>query len=180
MPKPKTTAQLQAEKMYKIFEENPLAWGMYYFPHHFRDKSPNFHVKILQESMKHQFFAVGAPRGSAKSTILTFLKAAHKIAFKKTHFTVICQNTFEKAAQSIETIKTEWRENALLKKDFPIKISRDKIGVCVFEHRNGHKSMLLGKGAGQLGDVRGVKFGARRPDYILVDDLEDDVMVRSP
>lgn len=176
----KQEQQLQAEKVYQLFKENPLAWGMYYFPHHFRDKSPNFHLKILIESMKCQHFAVAAPRGSAKSTILTFLKVAHKIAFKKTHFTVICQNTFDKAASSIETIKMEWRENKRLMKDFPIKISKDKIGDSVFEHRDGHKCKLLGKGAEQIGAVRGVKFGAYRPDYILIDDLEDDIMVRSP
>jgi len=176
----KSEKLLQAEQMYKLFESNPLAWGMYYFPHHFRDKSPNFHVKILVESMKNQLFAVAAPRGSAKSTILTFLKVAHKIAFRKTHFTVICQNTFDKAAGSIETIKAEWKDNELLKKDFPVKIMKDKIGDSIFEHRNGFRIKLLGKGAEQVGAVRGVKFGAYRPDYILIDDLEDDVMVRSP
>jgi len=186
MSKELTPAEKQAYEMYKVFEDNPLAWGMYYFPHHFRDKSPNFHVKILVESRKHQYFAVAAPRGSAKSTVLTFLKVAHKIAFKKTYFTVICQNTAEKAAESMETIKMEWRENKLLMKDFPIKIIKDRIGDSVFEHQKKEKDgskfkiKLLGKGAEQLGSVRGAKFGARRPDYILIDDLEDDIMVRSP
>ncbi len=165
---------------YKIFEENPLAWGFYYFPHHFRDKSPQFHYKILVESMKNQLFAVAAPRGSAKSTVLTFLKTAHKIAFKKTHFTVICQNTFNKAASSLETIKDEWKTNKRLSEDFPIDFSkRDRVGDTIFEHPDGHMLKVLCKGWEQIGSVRGEKFGAYRPDYILIDDLEDDVMVRS-
>jgi hypothetical protein len=109
-------------KVYEIFENNPMAFGMYYFPHHIRDKTPTFHHKILQESMKHRYFAVAAPRGSAKSTVLTFLKTIHKIAFKKTRFVVICQNTLAKAEGSLETIKAELRENKMLKRDFNIKI----------------------------------------------------------
>ena len=30
--------------------QNELAWGMFYFPHHFRSKSPSFHLKIIKEA----------------------------------------------------------------------------------------------------------------------------------
>ena len=36
------------------------------------------------------------------------------------------------------------------------------------------------KGAEQIGSVRGEKFGAYRPDLIIIDDLEDDELVRNP
>jgi len=167
-------------KIHDIFEKNPLAWGFYYFPHHFRQNSPPFHHKILTESMKHKLFAVAAPRGSAKSTLLDFLKASHKICFKKAHFIVIVQNTFEKAAGSLETIKTEFKDNTQLMSDFPITILKDKIGDTVFEHKDGFRTRIMCRGAEQIGGIRGEKFGAYRPDYIIIDDLEDDIMVRSP
>lgn len=169
-----------SKKVYKIFAENPLAWGMYYFEHHFRLKSPNFHYKILIESIKHRYFAAVAPRGAAKSTVLTFLKPIHYISFKKKRFIVIVQNTYKKAIMSLETIKNEIKENQKLRKDFPIEIRKDSEGDSIFRHKDGFEIRVLCKGAEQIGSVRGEKFGAYRPDYILIDDLEDDIMVRNP
>ena len=166
-------------KINKLFEENPLVWGHYVFPHHFRMDTPKFHVKILVESMKHRFFAVAAPRGSAKSTLLTFLKPIHAIAFKKKRFILICSNTFSKASGALEGIKSELKDNPTMKL-YKIKLRKDAEGDSIFRHPDGFECRVLCKGAEQLGSVRGEKFGAYRPDLILVDDLEDDELCRNP
>ena len=167
-------------KFYNIFKENPLAWGMYYFEHHFRDESPSFHLKILKEALNNRYLAIAAPRESAKSTILTFLVPIHNICFKKKRFLVICQNTFKKAAMSLETLKNEIKSNKKLRKDFKIELLRDAEGDAIFRHQDGFEIRVLCKGAEQIGSVRGEKFIAYRPDLIIVDDLEDDTMVRNP
>jgi hypothetical protein len=164
----------------EVFEENPLLWGFYYFPHHFRSKTPTFHIKLLKEAMNNRYFACQCPRESAKSTMLAFLFLAHGITFKKFRFIVIVQNTYLKSSQSLETIKSEFKNNKQLSDDFKVEITKDSTGDSVFTHPDGFTTRVLCKGAEQIGSVRGEKFGAYRPDCILIDDLEDDDMVRSP
>lgn len=159
--------------------QNPLAWGMYYFPHHFRSKSPSFHLKIIKEANTNRYLAIQAPRESAKSTILNFLYCTHCISFKRKRFIVIIQNTFKKASGSLETIKKEFKENPRLKNDFKVEIVKDAEGDSIFRHGDGFETRVLCKGAEQIGGIRGEKFGAWRPDLILGDDMEDDEMVRS-
>lgn len=168
------------DKIIESFKENPLLWGMFYFPHYFRKTSPKFHLTLLKESLKRLFLAAQAPRGSAKSTIITFLKPTHNIIFKKKHFIILVQNTYAKSAASLENIKKELRDNQRLRVDFPVTLRKDAEGDTIFRHPDGFEVRVLCKGADQLGSIRGERFGAYRPDMIIVDDLEDDEMVRNP
>lgn len=164
---------------YKLFEEEPIVFGKHYFPHHFRDRSPYFHWILLRESYANRYFAAQAPRGSAKSTILGFLKRTHNIAFKKKNFIVIVQNTYKKAVGTLEGIKDEFRYNEKLRGDFGITLEKDSEGDTIFRHGDGFRTRVLCKGVEQIGSIRGERFGAYRPDDILGDDLEDDEMVKS-
>ena len=65
--------QPRADKMAEInrvFSENPLLWGVNYFPHHFRSASPRFHIDILLAAMRERYFACQCPRESAKAQSL--------------------------------------------------------------------------------------------------------------
>lgn len=170
--------------LYQTFSDHPIPFGKWYFPHHIRDVSPWFHWKIMKESSSDdvggvRFFACVAPRGSAKSTVLAFLKVTHRIAFKKKRFIVIVQNTYKKAVGTLEGIKDEVRYNEKFKEDFGISLEKDAEGDTIFRSRDGWRTRVLCKGAEQIGSLRGEKFGAWRPDYMLIDDLEDDEMVKS-
>lgn len=164
---------------YKLFEENPILFGKHYFPNHLRFRTPYFHWLILNESYNNRFFACVAPRGSAKSTILSFLKPMHRIVFKKKRFIVIVQNTYKKAVGTLEGIKDEFKYNEKLRGDFRVEFEKDAEGDTIFRHPDGFRTKVLCKGHEQMGSVRGEKFGAYRPDYILGDDIEDDEMVKS-
>ena len=165
--------------IYELFSEEPILWALNYFPHHLRDRSPYFHQLLIKESMANKFFAVQAPRGSAKSTILAFVKITHAISFKRKRFIVIIQNTYKKAVGTLEGIKYEIRWNESLKRDFGITLEKDAEGDTIFRSRDGFRTRVLCKGVEQIGSIRGEKFGAYRPDYILGDDMEDDEMVKS-
>lgn len=180
LEKRRTAAQEAAAKILEEFRINPLMFGMYYFPEHFRLVPGKFHLEITKASVTERYLAVASPRGSAKSTILTFLRTIHGISFKEFRFVVIAQNTFSKAAESLETIKAEIKSNEKFKKDFGIKLVRDSVGDSIFKHRDGLEMRILCKGADQIGSLRGEKFRAYRPDLIIIDDLEDDEMVRNP
>lgn len=130
--------------------------------------------------MQNKYIAIAAPRGSSKTTIIGFTYIAHSIAFKRKHFIVILSNTFGQAAMILDSIKSEVKENRLFKKDFRLKVVKDAEGDSIFEHPDGFKVRVLCKGAEQAGTIRGAKFGAHRPDLIVVDDVENDELVRSP
>ena len=170
----------EEHEILKAFEANPLAWGYFYFQHHFRGPSPPFHLKIVRESLIHDLLAIAAPRESAKSTIVNFLLPIHAICFKKRNFIVIIQATYKKAASSLETIKKEFRENRKLLGDYHITIRRDAEGDAIFKHSDGYEIQVLCAGREQIPDLRGRKFGAYRPDLVIIDDVEDDEMVKNP
>ena len=163
---------------YKIYSEEPYIWGRVYCPEHFRRGSPKFHYRLLKESREYDYFACAAPRGSAKSTILSFLNPIHEIVFKRKRFIIIVQNTYDKAASSLETIKDALREEKI-HNDFGVKIEKDREGDSIFQHPDGFRTRVICKGMDQLGSIRGVRFIAYRPDHIIIDDLEDDKMVLS-
>jgi hypothetical protein len=162
------------------FAANPLLWGKFYFTNHFRAPSPAFHLQLLHECIKNKYLAVASPRGSSKSTLLSFLIPIHALAFNKVRFAVIVSNTYKKASGALENIKKEIRENAKFRNDFPLVIRRDAEGDSIFKHPDGTETRILCKGNEQIGSVRGEKFGANRPDLIIVDDVEDDELVKNP
>lgn len=165
--------------IYNSFKDNPLLWGMYYLKSHFRVKSPIFHLSILRHAIKSKFLAIAAPRESAKSTVLGFVYPFHGIDFQKYRFIVIVQNTFSKASRTLENIKKEIRDNPKLDKDFKVTLTKDSEGDSIFRHTNGFETRVLCKGAEQIGSLRGERFGAYRPDLFILDDIEDDEMVKN-
>lgn len=160
--------------------QNAIFWGHWYFPHHFRKDSPPFHFKIIDEAQKHLFLAIGAPRESSKTTILGFLYPMHLICNKKCHFIVVLTSVYTKSCNILDTIKYELKYNQKIIEDYDISIPKDAEGDSIIRHPDGFETRILCKGRDQIGDIRGEKFGAYRPDLILIDDIEDDKMVENP
>lgn len=163
-----------------LLSSNPMLWGKIYCARHFSKPTAPFHLEIVKELLATDRLAIAAPRESAKSTIVSFLYPSHSIAFKKRRFIIIVQNTFAKAAGSLETIKAEFKENTKILNDFKVKMIKDREGDTIFQHPDGFKTRVLCKGHDQIGSIRGEKFEAYRPDLIIVDDLEDDELVKNP
>lgn len=168
-------------KVVDLYKQEKLVFGHRYFPHYFRKDSPPFHMVISDLCRENKHVAIHAPRGSAKSTVETFLDCIHGIVMKQERFIVIVQNTYAKGSGSLNNIKFEIRYNKDLLEDFGITMEmKDAEGDTIFTHSDGFSCRVLCKGADQLGSIRGERFGAYRPTLILVDDLEDDEMVRNP
>jgi len=176
-PNPEQLKQLQ--ELNALIDANPLLWGIHYCPRHFGLPSPAFHMAIMKAVSRNKYLAVAAPRESSKSTILAFLKPAHVISQKQKHFIIIVSNTYAKSCGALATIKDEFATNAKLQDRYRIGVLKDSEGDTIFVHPDGFKTRVLCKGHEQIGSIRGEKFGPYRPDLIIGDDLEDDIMVRS-
>lgn len=172
--------QERVEQLRSVLAAEPLLWGRAYLGHHFRLDSPSFHVEMMQEAMLRRFLAIAAPRGSSKTTIVGFNYPFHAICHKKRRFVVYISNTFKQATMMLHTMKQEVKENEAIKADYGIEITKDAEDVSIFRHPDGFETMVICLGAEQMGNIRGRKFGAYRPDLIVGDDIENDELVRNP
>ena len=112
-----------------------------------------------------------APRGSAKSTMVSLIKPIHDICYHQETYITIFSNTEAQALQKLRDIKNELLENDFLRycygSFFPNKKVSEKSFVASC---NGNQTMVSGFGVGT--QVRGIRFGSERPTKIILDDVE--------
>lgn len=181
VPTPEERMRIAQKGLWEALSKEPLAWAAAFCPNHHKLEIPKFHVDIMDAAMKYRYLAIGAPRESAKSTIINFDYVSHCIMFKRKRFIVIIANPFKKAATYLDAIKREFAENEALKESFPkLKLVKDAEGDTIFQHPDGFQIKVLCKGVEQIGTIRGQKFKYSRPDLIVLDDIEDDEMVKNP
>lgn len=122
--------------------------------------------------------AIAAPRGHAKSTIVSLVYVLWCALYLKERLILIASNTTEQAAALLKDIKHQLKENPLLISDFP-EIFRGKKPKPWRDNKiqlpNG--VMIRAYGAGQ--SPRGIKNDKYRPGLIIADDLEDEEKVES-
>lgn len=162
-------------------------FGRTYFPHYIQAPSSEFHQYICSRYPEMIFNASApgagdkeadaAPRGNAKSTWADLVFVIWCATFKYRHFILIVSETNAQAEDFISFIKLELESNERLAQDFPHlcgegPIWRSDTIITV----NGVK--VRGVGAGQK--LRGMRHGSKRPDLVIVDDLENDESVESP
>lgn len=185
----------------RLGEQSVLFFARYYFPDFFSDQTPAFHQELIRfaREMERPRAARGvigaviaAPRGHAKSTILTFLVVLYWIAYRKKRFVVIVSDTAHAAESFVSDIKKQLEENERLREDFgdlcgdtvrggrPLKWTT---GDFTAAHKNlaGRpifRTRVLSRSTG--GQFRGLRSGSSRPDAIICDDLENDEHVKTP
>jgi predicted phage terminase large subunit-like protein len=181
-----------AVKERKKYHDDFLWFARTYFPHWIRGKKRNgvtlpvepseLHKwiatefpKIIRDEESHNL-AMAAPRGEAKSTyLLIFVIWCIVRDLKK--FMIYIMDVYEQSAMVVESVAIELEINPRLACDFPHATGKGrtwKQGEIV----TNNNVKLLARGAGQR--VRGLRFGAFRPDLALLDDIENDDNVRSP
>jgi predicted phage terminase large subunit-like protein len=158
-----------------------------YFPHHLTEKPSVMHEELYEtlrwRILKAQSTGKGsrdvqaAPRGHAKSTLTTLILPLWCIVAGHRRFICLISDTTEQAEEFLETIKAELEVNERLQEDFPSACGQGrtwKVGKILT--RNGIKIACFGKRK----RLRGIRFGSRRPDLVILDDLENDEQVDSP
>jgi len=121
--------------------------------------------------------AIAAPRGYAKSTIISLVYPLWCVLYGKEIFVLIVSNTSDQAISRPNDIKKQLETNPLFLSDFP--------EVCSNKKPKPWRSnrILLANGAmisayGAEQQLRGVKKGKDRPGLIICDDLENLEQVR--
>lgn len=159
-----------------------LTWGKRFFPDYFKLPFGQHHRELdaairrwhRQRGVKA---AVEAPRGCAKSTMLTFLDPLYAICERLEDYILILADTHTQASKHVQGIQFELENNPALAEAYPHvcgigpKWSSD--GILT---RNGVRVEPLG--AGQK--IRGRREKAARPSHIIIDDPEGELAAVSP
>lgn len=167
--------------------ESPETFAKVYLTHHFPLAPSRVHKELfgmLADATKSRpkRLAIAAPRGHAKTTVVSLAYVLWSILYQREMFILIVSATREQAVQLLKTIKDELQCNTLLIQDFPNecyppgakpapKPWRDNQIVL----RNGVSIRALGANQG----IRGTKHQQHRPSLIIVDDVEEQEQAQS-
>ena len=155
-----------------------------YFPHYVRHPDRSELHRYLFSRLPQivaapgsESDAIAAPRGEAKSTLVTQLFTLWNIVTGRKHYPVIIMDSIDQAYPMLEAIKAELAFNPRLLMDFPEATGQGRVwqaGTIVTT--NDVKVQVAGSGK----KLRGLRHGPWRPDLAILDDIENDENVRSP
>ncbi len=154
-----------------------------YFPHYVTHAPSALHRYLFERlpaivnDPASQTDALAAPRGEAKSTLVSLLFVMWCELTARKHYPVIIMDAVEQAQIQLEALKAEYEFNPRLATDFPDRVGRGRVWqVGVIVTTGGSKIEVFGSGK----RIRGRRHGPYRPDLAIGDDLENDDNVRSP
>lgn len=177
-PDPAALAERRARAMhdYRFFART-------YFPHYVKKGEAALHSYLydrLPEIIDNgtgDHEAIAAPRGNAKSTLVTQIFVIWCVVTGRKHYPVIVMDALDQAATMLEAIKAELAFNPRLMMDFPEACGGGRVwNVGTIITANDAKIQAFGSGK----RMRGLRHGPHRPDLVIGDDLENDENVRSP
>lgn len=166
------------EQRLKRAEADPLYFCRMYLPHYFSVTPAAFHFELVrlleQRGEVVRPIAAAAPREFAKTTVCSFGYVLHQICFAKRHFIIIGSDTEDLASDLTGYLYVELLYNERLHQDFG-ELVRANRSVDDFVTANDVRVKARGRGQ----RLRGLKHRQWRPDLVILDDLENDINVRS-
>ena len=168
----RTTAELVLD-----LQSNRVLANSLLFQHRHTDEDAPFHARMIRAMTSHlPQVLIKAFRGSAKSTTAEEVLITGA-AFQDYQFGLVVGNTYESAVMRLASVKRELAYNEKLLTMFG-SMEGEKWGEDVIILANGVRLQALGRNQ----STRGLKESVRnmRPDFVLLDDLEDVDDVKSP
>jgi predicted phage terminase large subunit-like protein len=155
-----------------------------YFPHYIRSPHKSelhryLFARLVEivTSPKSETDAIAAPRGEAKSTLVSQLFVLWCLVTGRKRYPVIVMDSIDQAYPMLEAIKAELEFNPRLAMDYPEACGQGRVwqsGTIVT--RSDAKVQVAGSGK----KLRGLRHGPHRPDLCVLDDIENDEQVRNP
>ena len=178
---------------YQKAAADPAYFGKYYLSHYFTRPSPSFHRQLAELwrrrvmkgkdpisdcaamlTDKGTRSAIAAPRGHAKSTVMSLQNVLHAALYGYKRYILLISDTEAQAVSFLDAIKYELETNERLLRDFGEQPGKTwKSGSIVLA--NGCRIDAVGSGQ----KLRGRRNYERRPDLILCDDIENDEGART-
>lgn len=161
----------KAKKSYAYFVKT-------YFPHLASAPSADFHIKAANEILNNKRLRAVFEwaRGLAKSTNMSLMIPLWLLLTQDEQLCmVLVSKSEEMADRLLAEIQGELLTNELLRQDYgdKMKILSSSAGEMI----TASGSFFFSCGRGQ--SPRGVKYKGLRPNYIVIDDIDDDELCRN-
>lgn len=163
----------EAEKQQKLSEIEPDygKWFAFIFPH-FKSKCARYHIQMANLVIKNrnirllgEIFRSGAKSVHGDMGIPLFLYLVHKDLF----FMLLMGETEPKAKRLLSDIQAELQYNEILKTYYGNRFQFGSWAEGDFTTTDGVTFLAMGFGQ----NPRGARVQNRRPDYIVVDDVDN-------
>lgn len=89
-----------------------------YLPHYFTQPPARFHRELIELCERERFTAVAAPRGHAKSTVITFGHTLFELCWRRFRYTQIISASEDAATAFVGGIRDELEHNDRVRHDF--------------------------------------------------------------
>ncbi|RKX60862.1 MAG: hypothetical protein DRP29_01805, partial [Thermodesulfobacteriota bacterium] len=128
----------------------------------------HYHLaELLTETDKNIIIAL--PREFAKSTYAWLFFPAWNVLTGKYRFLVYIAASKDRAEEQFRTLRTEIQSHPLLKR--AVEVITDKVDMLEYQDRlTGKMHLIKVFGAGQ--NLRGLRYQEKRPDIVILDDIE--------
>lgn len=182
---------VEKERRIRRLLSNYAAFCEYYFPHYLtlRDKSTGEAVRVIHNAPFHNAAASKVrstpnlkavfkwPRGHAKSTHFDIFMPLWLMFQPKRliNFMVVVGKSEDSAIRLLGDIQAELENNRRIIDDFGSQKSVGEWTGGEFKTLSGVKFLACGRGQ----SPRGLRDRESRPDYIVIDDLDDDELCRN-
>ena len=181
----------ERDRRIRRLQGNYAAFCEYYFPHYLtlRDKVTGEPIRVIHNAPFHNAAAIKVkntpnlkavfkwPRGHAKSTHFDiFLPLWLMFQPKRLiSFMVVVGKSEDSANRLLADIQAELEYNQRIISDFGEQKSLGTWTEGEFKTQGGNKFLAVGRGQ----SPRGLRDRESRPDYIVIDDLDDDELCRN-
>lgn len=149
-----------------------------YFPHYATSEPAECHLQAAKQVIKDQTIKKfdEMPRGFGKSVMDDILIPFWLWMNDQAHYMVLVTVSKDRASELLEDLRAEFEANPKIIHDFGEQSNTGQWEKGFFITKGGFVAKALG--AGQ--SVRGLRVKSRRPDYIVVDDLETKELIKNP
>lgn len=162
-----------ADKMQRVkrLEEDYVAWFEYYFPNYAKVKCAWFHREFAEAIIGNtvisyllEIYRSGAKSVHADMGVPLFLMYTGRMRYM-----LLIGETERKAQKLISALQAQLKHNKRLTNDYGARFQSGDWSAGEFLTNDGVRFMALGFGQ----DPRGVREEEQRPDYIVVDDVDN-------
>ena len=168
------------ERRRERVQDDADEWNRTYLAHYFEAPPAPVHKKWLalieEGERKHQPVAIAAPREHGKSVVISLGSVLSDALEGRKKFQLIIADTEGQAIRITSSIKAELEHNPRIRRDYGIQKTAGQWQDSYFAIRNGCAIMALGRGQA----VRGLRHRENRPDKILLDDYDEEMLARNP
>jgi phage terminase large subunit-like protein len=187
----KAESPTERDRRIRRLQGNYAAFCEYYFPHFMtlRDKSTGEAIRIIHNAPFHNAAARKIkstpnlkavfkwPRGHAKSTHFDVFCPLWLMfqPIRLINFMVLVGKSEDSAIRLLGDIQAELEFNERLKADFGDQRGQGSWAEGEFKTKDGVTFLACGRGQ----SPRGLRERESRPDYIVIDDLDDDELCRN-